>query len=106
MDTPITRAEHEEFKKRLEDENKRLSRRIDDLKSTLDKYIDLAVSVNSLANSLKALTDEVGKQNDRIDELENKPAENWNAIIRSILTGIGSAIAVAVVAMIAASVIK
>ena len=106
MDTPITRAEHEEFKKRLDDENKRLSRRIDDLKSTLDKYIDLAVSVNTLANSLKALTDEVGKQNVRIDELENKPAENWNAIIRSILTGIGSAIAVAIVAMIAANVIK
>ena len=106
MDTPITRAEHEEFKKRLDDENKRLSRRIDDLKSTLDKYIDLAVSVNTLANSLKALTDEVGKQNDRIVELENKPAENWNAIIRSILTGIGSAIAVAVVAMIASNVIK
>ena len=106
MDTPITRAEHEEFKKRMEDENKRLSRRIDDLKSTLDKYIDLAVSVNTLANSLKALTDEVGKQSDRIDELENKPAENWNAIIRSILTGIGSAIAVAIVAMIAANVIK
>ena len=106
MDTPITRAEHEEFKKRLDDENKRLSRRIDDLKSTLDKYIDLAVSVNTLANSLKALTDEVGKQNDRIDELANKPAENWNAIIRSILTGIGSAIAVAIVAMIAANVIK
>ena len=106
MDTPITRAEHEEFKKRLDDENKRLSRRIDDLKSTLDKYIDLAVSVNTLANSLKALTDEVGKQNDRIDELENKPVENWNAIIRSILTGIGSAIAVAVVAMIASNVIK
>ena len=106
MDTPITRAEHEEFKKRMEDENKRLSRRIDDLKSTLDKYIDLAVSVNTLANSLKALTDEVGKQHDRIDELENKPAENWNAIIRSILTGIGSAIAVAIVAMIASNIIK
>ena len=106
MDTPITRAEHEEFKKRLDDENKRLSRRIDDLKSTLDKYIDLAVSVNTLANRLKALTHEVGKQNDRIDELENEPAENWNAIIRSILTGIGSAIAVAIVAMIAANVIK
>ena len=106
MDTPITRAEHEEFKKRLDDENKRLSRRIDDLKSSLDKYIDLAVSVNTLANSLKALTDEVGKQNDRIDELENEPAENWNTIIRSILTGVGSAIAVAIVAMIAANVIK
>ena len=32
------------------------------MKSTLDKYIDLAVSVNSLANSLKALTDRCGKQ--------------------------------------------
>ena len=106
MDTPITRAEHEEFKKRLDDENKRLSRRIDDLKSSLDKYIDLAVSVNTLANSLKALTDEVGKQNDRIDDLENKPAENWNTIIRSILTGVGSAIAVAIVALIASNIIK
>ena len=106
MDTPITRAEHEEFKKRLDDENKRLSRRIDDLKSSLDKYIDLAVSVNTLANSLKALTDEVGKQNERIDDLENKPAENWNTIIRSILTGVGSAIAVAIVAMIASNIIK
>ena len=106
MDTAISRAGHEEVEKRWDDEDKRLSRRHDDSRSTHDKYIDVAVSVNTLANSLKALTDEVGKQNDRIDELENKPAENWNAIIRSILTGIGSAIAVAIVAMIASNIIK
>ena len=31
MDTPITRAEHEEFRRRMEDEHKRMNHRLGDL---------------------------------------------------------------------------
>lgn len=106
MESPITRAEHEEFKKRLEEENHRLSKRITTVEDKLDKYTDLALSVKSLALSMENMAKEQEKQGQRLDDLEQKPAENWNAIIRSILTGIGSAIAVALVALIASGAVK
>ncbi len=35
MDTPITRAEHEEFRRRMEDEHKRMNHRLGDLEETV-----------------------------------------------------------------------
>ena len=35
MDTPISRAEHEEFRRRMEDEHKRMNHRLGDLEETV-----------------------------------------------------------------------
>ena len=45
MDQPITRAEHEEFKRRLEEENSRQDRRIALLEESVSKMGALSTSV-------------------------------------------------------------
>lgn len=49
MDQPITRAEHEEFKRRLEEENARQDRRIALLEESVSKMGALSTSVEKLA---------------------------------------------------------
>ena len=45
MDTPITRAEHEEFRRRLEEENRRQDARIKLLEENVGQISALASSV-------------------------------------------------------------
>lgn len=55
MDTPIDRAEHEEFKRRMEDEHKRINHRLTDLEETVRQIGELTTSVHSLAQSVEQL---------------------------------------------------
>lgn len=48
MDTPIDRAEHLEFAKRMEDEHKRINHRLTDLEETVRQIGELTTSVHSL----------------------------------------------------------
>ena len=50
MDTPITRAEREEFRRRMEDEHKRMNHRLGDLEETVRQIGELTASVQSLAS--------------------------------------------------------
>ena len=50
---PITRAEHEEFKRRLEEENARQDRRIALLEESVSKMGALSTSVEKLALSME-----------------------------------------------------
>ena len=52
MDTPITRAEHEEFRRRLEEENNRQDKRIALLEENTKQFGSLTVSVEKLAQSM------------------------------------------------------
>ena len=52
MDQPITRAEHEEFRRRLEEENSRQDRRIALLEESVSKMGALSTSVEKLALSV------------------------------------------------------
>lgn len=106
MDEPITRAEHTEFVKRMEDENHRQNRRITKVEDDVRDLQQLTANVARIAESNEKMVDEMGKQGKRLDALESKPAENWYTVIKSILTGIGAAIAVAVVAVIANNIVK
>ena len=62
MDTPITRAEHEEFRRRMEDENKRQDARLEALEASVKEIQSLANSVASLAGSMERMTKEQEKQ--------------------------------------------
>lgn len=106
MDDPITRAEHAEFEKRMEDENRRQNHRIDNLENSIKAFGEIANSVNRLATNMETMTTELSRQGERLETLERKPGDSWNAVLRSILTGIGAAIAVAIVAAIANNIIK
>lgn len=58
MDQPITRAEHEEFKRRLEEENSRQDRRIALLEESVSKMGALSTSVEKLALSMESMVKE------------------------------------------------
>ena len=49
MDTPITRAEHEEFRRRIEEENSRQNKRIEILETNIVRLEALNVSIEKLA---------------------------------------------------------
>lgn len=98
MDSPITRAEHNEFMHRMEDEHKRINHRIEEVESKTDTLAKLTASVESIAESVKTLTAKVAA-------LEQKPAENWNAVIKAALTAIGSALGGGLIAIIATQMI-
>ena len=54
MDNPITRAEHEEFRRRLEEENRRQDKRIELLEDNIRELNQLTASVSKLATSIRA----------------------------------------------------
>lgn len=95
MDTPITRAEHEEFMRRMEVENQRLSdedgrqnKRIDELEKKVNQLDELTTSVKELAISMKSMLKEQEKQGDRLTALESRDGEMWRNVIRYIITAI------------------
>ena len=85
MDTPITRAEHEEFRKRIEEENKRQNCRINKLEDTFEKINSLATSTEKLATSMEAMLKEQGG---RLKILEERDGEKWRKVVGYIVTAV------------------
>lgn len=88
MDTPITRAEHEEFSRRLEEENKRQDKRIELLEANVEKMGALTASVEKLAQSMEGMLKEQEKQGKRLETLEGRDGEMWRKVTGYIVTAI------------------
>lgn len=88
MDTPITRAEHEEFRKRLEEENKRQDKRIELLEENVREMGALTTSVEKLAQSMESMVKEQGKQGKRLEVLEGRDGEMWRKVVGYIATAV------------------
>ena len=54
MDNPISRAEHEEFRRRLEEENRRQDKRIELLEDNMRELNQLTASVGKLVSASRA----------------------------------------------------
>ena len=106
MDSCITRAEHEEFTKRVEAEDAGQSRRIERLEENVERLGRITSSVERLATNMEGMLKEQERQGERLDKLEGKPGENWNGMVKSILAAIGSAIGGGLVVAIATMLIK
>lgn len=90
MDDYISRREHEEFSRRVEDEEHRQNKRLDLLEENVRQIGALAVSVEKLANNMESMTKEISRQGEQIKSIEQEPAELWkNAKRKSIETIIG-----------------
>ena len=72
MDNPITRAEHEEFRRRLEEENRRQDKRIELLEDNMRELNQLTASVGKLASSIESMVKEQEKQGKRLETLEDR----------------------------------
>lgn len=88
MDTPITRAEHEEFRRRMEEENKRQDKRIELLEESVREMGALTTSVERLATSVESMVKEQEKQGNRLEVLEGRDGEMWRKIVGYVITAV------------------
>ena len=90
------RNEHEEFAKRMETEHKQLNKRIKDLEEGFKQLIELAMSVKELTLSVKSMVEEQKKQGERLEKLEEVPADNWRTLKIGFMSAMGGAVATAI----------
>lgn len=88
MDQPITRAEHEEFKRRLEEENARQDRRIALLEESASKMGAMSTSVEKLALSMESMVKEQERQGMRLETLENRDGEMWRKAVWYVVAAV------------------
>ena len=86
MENYISRQEHDEFVKRMQDEHKRIHYRITDTEKKVDKIYDLTSSVERLATSIESMAKEQKEQGERLEELEARDGETWRKVKWYILT--------------------
>ena len=80
MDDPyISRAEHEEFSRRLAEENKRQDKRIEMLEENVREM---------RATSVEGMVKEQEKQGKRLEVLEGRDGEMWRKVVGYIITAV------------------
>lgn len=91
----VTLAEHREFTKRMEVENKRLSdendrqnHRIDVLEDTVRQIGALTASVKELAASVQSMAKAQEQQSGRLEAIERRDGEMWRKVTGYIITAI------------------
>ena len=87
-DELLSRNEHEEFSRRLEDNNRQMESRISKLEHQNDQITDLLVLVNKLASSMEHMMKEEDNHGKRIDKLESKDGEMWRKFVGYVVSAI------------------
>lgn len=77
----------------LEEREKSNTHRIDNLENKVEDIHELASSVKLMASEMKAMREDVNSMDNRLKVVEEKPAKNWNNLIKTILTCVATAIA-------------
>ena len=88
--TPISRAEHEEFARRIDAQEKRQDRRLELLEENVREIGALTVSVQKLAQSLQSMVKEQEQQGRRLQALESRDGEKWRKLMGYIATALTS----------------
>lgn len=99
-ENPISREEHEEFRRRLEAENKRVNARLNKLEENVQQIGALTVSIEKLATNMENMAKEQKDQGERLESLEDRDGAMW----RTVSSYIATAIVGAVVAFILANI--
>ena len=100
MDEYISRREHDEFVKRMENEHTRMNHRIGELEDIAKEIQDMNTNIGTLANNMKHFLDEQQRQGEKLEALEKDKNSNWESIKRGLFNAIGAAIGGAVIAAI------
>ncbi|MFR3291234.1 MAG: hypothetical protein ACLTSG_13890 [Lachnospiraceae bacterium] len=90
MDSPISRAEHEEFARRIADQERRQDKRLELLEENVREIGALTVSVQKLAQSLELMVKEQEQQGKRLQALESRDGEKWRKLMGYIATALTS----------------
>lgn len=86
----ISRQEHEEFCRRMEDEHHRQNRRLGLLEEEVRQISSIALSVEKLATNMEGMLKEQERQGERLDKLEKEPGDTWQHIkAKALDTAVG-----------------
>jgi uncharacterized protein YoxC len=77
----LSKAVHDEYAKRMEDEHKRQNKRISDLEIKVEDIGSLTASVESLAKSVEQMAKAQEKQSKRLETLEGRDGEMWRKVV-------------------------
>ena len=81
MDEYISKALYEEAVKRIEAEEHRQNKRLDRLDEQMETLVELTASVREIAVSIKNMQTELTKQGERLEKIEQEPADNWKKAV-------------------------
>lgn len=81
---------HEEFAKRVEEENTRQNHRLKDLEEALSKITQLVTAVERLATNMEHLAKEQETQGKRLQTLEAKDGQKWQQVVSYVITALVS----------------
>ncbi len=88
MDGAITRAEHDEFVRRMDEANHRQSKRIEIVEKEVKQIGELTTSIEKLALSMENMVKEQANQGKRLEELENRDGEMWRKVTGYLITAV------------------
>ena len=99
MDDFLTRKEHEEFRrsmdianKKLEDENRRQNKRLENLEENAKENTELVANVGRLAVNMENMLKVQEALDKRLERLENKDGEMWRKVVGHAVTAIVGAV--------------
>ena len=81
MDEFVTRPEYNEAVKRMEAEEHRQNKRLDKLDEQMESLTELTAAVREMAVSVRNMQEELKKQGDRLEKIEQEPADNWRKAV-------------------------
>lgn len=96
----VTKDMHDEFSRRMEEENNRQNNRIKLLEEDVRQINNLTVSVKEMATTMKNMLEEQRKQGERLERLEKEPGESHKQIKMAIVSAVISTVVTAVVTAI------
>jgi len=82
---------HNEFVKRMEEENHRQNKRIEVIEDHVCEITKIATNVEKLAINMEHMVGELKDQGVRIKTLEDRDGEMWRKVVAYFLTSIISA---------------
>lgn len=88
MENGISREEHQEFCKRMEEEDHRQNHRIELLEGGVQQIGKLAASVEKMAESLQSMVREQEQQGKRLTALESRDGEMWRKVVTYAVTAV------------------
>ena len=92
MEDYIGRAEHDEFVRRIEAEDRRQNHRLNLLEETVRQTSVLTISVEKLAVSMERMALEQVEQGNRLKRLEGRDGEKWRSVSRYVMTALAGAL--------------
>ena len=88
MDNYVTREVHDEFARRIDEENDRQNKRLALLEAGQAQINELVSTVKVLAVNMENMAKEQAKQGEKLSEIEGRPGKRWDVFVSCLITGV------------------